>query len=73
MTDEPGSGVRGRVDYMPIGRRPRLVLPTGALSATLELAQHYADEAKAALSGFARSPWREALEELADFAVSRTA
>ena len=55
-------------------RRAReLVVGTGALSATLELAQRYADEAKAALAGFARGPWREALEELADFAVSRTA
>ena len=55
-------------------RRAReLVVGTGALGATLELAQRYADEAKAALSSFARGPWREALEELADFAVSRTA
>ena len=55
-------------------RRAReLVVGTGALSATLELAQRYADEAKASLSGFGRSPWRAALEELADFAVSRTA
>ena len=54
-------------------RARELVVGTGALSATLELAQRYADEAKAALSGFGRSPWREALEELADFAVSRSA
>ena len=55
-------------------RRAReLVVGTGALSATLELAQRYADEAKAALAPFGRSPWRDALDELADFAVSRTA
>ena len=65
-----GEGPRADADF----RRAReLVVGTGALSATLELAQRYADEAKAALGGFARSPWREALEELADFAVSRTA
>ena len=55
-------------------RRAReLVVGAGALSATLELAQRYADEAKTALAPFARNPWREALEDLADFAVSRSA
>ncbi len=62
-------------------RRAReLVIGTGSLSSTLRLAQGYADEAKAALAGFALSAgsggageWRGALESLADFAVSRAA
>lgn len=55
-------------------RRAReLVIGTGALAATLELAGAYADAAKGALDGFAPSPWKSALERLADFAVSRPA
>ena len=50
-----------------------LVLQTGAVESTLRFAQNYADEAKAALSRFGESPWRDALFELADFAVSRAA
>ena len=53
-------------------RAQDLVLRTGALEATLDLAADYADSAKAALTGFV-GPWRTALEELADFAVSRSA
>ena len=55
-------------------RRAReLVIGTGALEATLDLAGDYADAAKAALEVFPASEWREALQSLADFAVSRRA
>lgn len=55
-------------------RRAReLVIGTGALAATLELAGGYADAAKAALNDFPASPWKTAMERLADFAVSRPA
>ncbi|MFI4976156.1 MAG: polyprenyl synthetase family protein [Caulobacterales bacterium] len=55
-------------------RRAReLVVGSGALEATLDLAADYAETAKAALAPFARNDWREALESLADFAVSRRA
>ncbi len=58
----------------PDFRRAReLVVGTGALQATLDLAGDYADAAKASLAEFAPGPWREALEALADFAVSRPA
>jgi len=53
-------------------RRAReLIVGTGALEATLDLAAGYADKAKAALSGFPANDWRASLESLADFAVSR--
>lgn len=55
-------------------RRAReLIIGTGALDATLDLAAEYADKAKAALSVFPANDWRESLESLADFAVSRRA
>jgi len=55
-------------------RRAReLIAGTGSLDATLDLAADYALRAKAALTAFPRSDWREALEVLADFAVSRRA
>jgi octaprenyl-diphosphate synthase len=55
-------------------RRAReLVIGTGALDATLDLAGDYADTAKHALSLFPPNEWREALHSLADFAVSRRA
>ena len=55
-------------------RRAReLVLSTGALQATLDLAQDYADRAKRTLRGFPAGEWRSALEGLADFAVTRAA
>jgi octaprenyl-diphosphate synthase len=55
-------------------RRAReLVLRTGALDATLDLAADYAETAKAALGALPRNEWRLALEALADFAVSRAA
>ncbi|HWF01201.1 MAG TPA: polyprenyl synthetase family protein [Caulobacteraceae bacterium] len=55
-------------------RRAReLIVGTGALEATLDLASEYADNAKAALGVFNESAWREGLEGLADFSVSRRA
>nr|WP_309627702.1 polyprenyl synthetase family protein [Brevundimonas sp.] len=55
-------------------RRAReLIIGTGALASTLDAADEYADAAKAALRVLPASPWRDALEGLADFAVSRAA
>ncbi len=55
-------------------RRAReIIVGTGALEATLDLAADYAEEAKRALAIFPRGDWRSALEDLADFAVSRRA
>ena len=55
-------------------RRAReLILRTGALEATLDLAGDYAEKAKASLGSLPHNPWRSALEALADFAVSRVA
>jgi octaprenyl-diphosphate synthase len=55
-------------------RRAReLIVGTGALEATLNLAADHAEQAKAALKIFPAGPWREALDALADFAVSRAA
>ncbi|QBX37584.1 polyprenyl synthetase family protein [Brevundimonas sp. S30B] len=55
-------------------RRAReLIIGTGAVGATLDLAGDYADQAKAALSVLPAGEWREALERLADFSVSRAA
>jgi len=55
-------------------RRAReLIIGSGALDATLDLAADYADKAKTALAIFPANDWREALESLADFAVSRRA
>ncbi|HZV83484.1 MAG TPA: polyprenyl synthetase family protein, partial [Brevundimonas sp.] len=53
-------------------RRAReLVVGTGAVVATLDTAHEYADAAKAALKALPAGEWRSALEQLADFAVSR--
>src|SRR5262249_22595172 len=55
-------------------RRAReLMVGTGGLGATLSLAADYADDAKRALEVSPAGEWREALEALADFAVSRRA
>jgi octaprenyl-diphosphate synthase len=54
-------------------RARELILGTGAVEATLNAAGDYADRAKAALSVLPASDWRSALEDLADFAVSRAA
>jgi octaprenyl-diphosphate synthase len=54
-------------------RARELIIGSGAIGATLDLAGDYADQAKAALSVLPASDWRTALEDLADFAVSRAA
>jgi len=54
-------------------RARELIIGTGALNATLSLAGDYADAAKAALSPFEAGSLKTALEDLADFAVSRGA
>ena len=54
-------------------RARELIIGSGAIGATLDLAGDYADQAKAALSVLPSSDWRTALEDLADFAVSRAA
>jgi len=54
-------------------RARELMRQTGALQSTLDLAASYAASAKAALAEFGANPWRPALEDLADFAVARTA
>ena len=63
-------GERAPEDF---ARARELVVGSGAIGATLDLAGHYADRAKAALSVLPASDWRAALEDLADFAVSRAA
>jgi octaprenyl-diphosphate synthase len=52
-------------------RARELVVGTGALEATLDLASDYAETGKAALALFPDNDWRRALEALADFAVTR--
>jgi octaprenyl-diphosphate synthase len=55
-------------------RRAReLIIGSGALQATLDLASDYAWAAKAALAVFPADEWRIALEDLAEFAVTRPA
>ena len=63
-------GERAPEDF---ARARELVVGSGAIGATLDLAGGYADRAKAALSVLPASDWRAALEDLADFAVSRAA
>ena len=48
-----------------------LIVGSGAIGATLELAAVYAGAAKQALSIFPANAWRKALEALADFSVTR--
>ena len=65
----------GRLDQTEADfRRAReLVIGTGALEAALDCAADYAETAKMALTAFPAGAWRSALEDLADFAVSRPA
>lgn len=63
----------GKREEADFARARELVLGSGALAATLDAAGDYADQAKAALSALPDSDWRRALEDLADFAVSRRA
>ena len=63
-------GQRNEDDF----RRAReLVIGSGAVGATLATAYEYADAAKASLAGLPPGEWVDALEQLADFAVSRAA
>jgi len=48
-----------------------LLRKTGALDSTTDLARQYAREAREALAIFKESPWRETLEDLADYVVER--
>ena len=48
-----------------------LLRKTGALDSTMDLARQYAREAREALSIFDASPWKETLEDLADYVVER--
>ena len=53
-------------------RRAReLIIGTGAIGSTLDTAWDYAAAAQEALKPLPPSDWRDALEQLADFAVSR--
>ncbi|MDH4384526.1 MAG: polyprenyl synthetase family protein [Caulobacter sp.] len=54
-------------------RAQDLIRQTGAGAATLQLAAEFASEAKSALVCMPAGDWRTALEDLADFAVSRRA
>ena len=54
-------------------RARELIKMTGAGQATLDLAHEFAGEAKQALSCMPAGDWRRALEDLADFAVTRSA
>jgi octaprenyl-diphosphate synthase len=54
-------------------RAQELIRQTGAGEATLDMAAEFAAEAKTALSCMPHGDWRRALEDLADFAVSRRA
>jgi octaprenyl-diphosphate synthase len=54
-------------------RARELMVRTGALEATLDLAHDFAESAKGALDAFGANPWRPALQDLADFAVLRRA
>jgi octaprenyl-diphosphate synthase len=65
----------GRLDQTEADfRRAReLIVGTGALQATLDLALDYALGAKTALKPFPDSAWKASLEALADFAVARLA
>ena len=71
---EPDRAIGRREQTEADFRRAReLIIGSGALDATLDLAADYADKAKAALLVFPANDWREALDDLADFAVSRRA
>ncbi len=54
-------------------RARELIVGTGAIGGTLDTAGEYADAAKGALKILPKGEWRAALEQLADFAVSRAA
>jgi len=53
-------------------RARQLIIESGAMAQAVDKAKTYASEAKTALSVFADSEWKTALEALADYSVSRT-
>ena len=57
----------------PHARIGTAIIGAGAIAATLDVAGDYADAAKTALEVLPAGEWRTALEQLADFAVSRAA
>ncbi|WGM38396.1 polyprenyl synthetase family protein [Caulobacter sp. NIBR1757] len=64
---------RREQDDADFTRARELIKMTGAGQATLDLAHDFAAEAKDALACMPASDWRRALEDLADFAVTRSA
>ena len=48
-----------------------LLRKTGALDSTMNLASQYASEAREVLDVFEKSPWRDTLQNLADYVVER--
>ncbi|WP_292262219.1 polyprenyl synthetase family protein [Brevundimonas sp.] len=63
-------GQRTEADF---DRARELIVASGAIAATLDVAGDYADAAKSALDVLPDSDWKTALAQLADFAVSRAA
>ena len=63
-------GQRSDEDF---ARARDLIIGSGAVRATLDIAWDYAAAARGALAPLPPGEWREALEQLADFAVSRAA
>ena len=64
---------QGRRTEDDFRRARELIVGSGAVAATLDLAWDYADLARDALAPLPQGDWRTALERLADFAVSRVA
>lgn len=64
---------RGERTEEDFRRAREMVIGTGSVSATLDAAGDYADAAKGALRVLPQTAWRDALDSLADFAVSRAA
>ena len=63
--------IGGQQEEGDFKRARELIVGTGALQSTIDLAGDYADAAKASLGSVAPGEWRSALEGLADYAVSR--
>lgn len=66
--------IKSRAVSTPAGTQEALAIVSenGGLAATAELAQQYAMKAKSALAILPSSPFRDALEQLADWLVMRT-
>lgn len=65
--------IGGQQEEGDFKRAREIIVGAGALQSTIDLAGDYADAAKASLAVVPASDWRNALEGLADFAVSRLA